>query len=550
MLYKDISKIIGRFLFILAASFTLPLCLAVYYQFFASPAEHPQPHSTLAFFESMLLTASLGLLFSHMGKGSRGTLFRRESFAVVVSLWFLAPAVAAMPFLFSETLVNPLQAYFEAASGLTTTGATVLQAKHYDPSTGQEVPIRKNVCGPLDTTYEFYGTVNPVRDPYTHKVLYEGIDAVSKAVLFWRSFLQWVGGGGIVVLFVAVLPMLGVGGKLLFQAETSGPVKGGLTPRIKETAVQLWKIYLGLTLVQIFLLLMTNRHMHWLDAVTLSFSTISTGGFTIRDAGVSYYNNAYTDWIIILFMVLGSINFSLYHFVLKGKFYRVYEPEFLIYLLILLLCCSSACLILMDSSIISLDGKMEGIWTAAKAVRYGTFQVVSAITSTGFTIFDYNYSPYFVQILLLVIMYVGGMSGSTAGGIKIIRHYMLFRILQHKVESLFSPETVRTFRVGEKEIGHETSILVLLFFAVIIACSAAGVFFYAAEGYDPETSLSIVACMINNVGMGFRMAGPTGSFAFLSDASLAASSFLMILGRLEFFAVLVLLVPAFWKQNA
>lgn len=550
MLYRDICKVLGLFLYGFTAALLVPVLLEIYYLHFASPEEHPQPHALGSFIATIAITLVLAFILRLIGRGTSGILYRRESLLTVVIIWLLTPALGGLPFYLSNTLTNPHAAYFESMSGFTTTGASVMQAKLYDPDTGKEKKIEVEICGPVPTTYSYYGTIEPVRDPTTNKILFEGIEAVGKPLLFWRSFIQWLGGVGIVVLFVAVLPMLGVGGKMLLNSEITGPVKDSFTPRIKESALQLWKIYVGLTIAQFFLLMLTNDKMHWLDSITITFSTLSTGGFSIKNSSIASYNSAATEWIVILFMILGGINFSLYYFLFRGKLYRLYEREFLLYILAILIVCSLAAWYLIGAPKTLLTGDSNGFFTTSEAIRHGTFQLVSAQTSTGFATVNYDRWPYIIQVLMLIVMFVGGMSGSTAGGIKIIRHYMLFRIAQFKVENLFRPETVRKFKVGDRDVDAGASILVLCFFLVIVAVSTLGTFLFVADGLDPETALGCVGCCVNNVGLGFRAANPSGSFAFMSDFSLTLSSLLMILGRLEFFTVLAILVPAFWRQNS
>lgn len=549
MLYRDISKILGLFLIGFSAAFLLPLMIAGYYEFFADPSSHPQPHTTLHFFESFVCCLFIGGTFYALGIKSQGNLYRREALALVVIIWLLTPLVAALPFKLSGTLKNPVQAYFESASGLTTTGSTIIQTKKFDPETGQEIPIIKNVCGSLDVEYTFWGNVDPVKDPSSGKV-YEGIEALGKGLLFWRSFLHFLGGGGIVLLFIGIMPALGLGGKMLLQAELSGsPVKGSLAPRMNESSHLLWKIYVGLTLTQVLLLMLTNSEISFFDATTVSFATLSTGGFTIHNASIGYYQNAYTDWIIVLFMILGSISFPLYFYVLKGKFYKLYEPEFIIFLLVIFFSCS-ICVWCLTGTEKRFFGSDPGIFSLGEAIRYGCFQVVSILTTTGFAIADYDYWPYPIQVMLLLMMFVGGMSGSTAGGFKILRGYMLARIGGHTIESLYRPDTVRLFRLGEREINHESVRLVLVFFLTLVTVTIGATFIYVLSGVDPETSLGFVSAMITNTGVGFRIAGPYDSMAFLSDSGLLFATFLMILGRLEFFAVLAVLIPAFWKTNS
>lgn len=549
MLYRDICRILGYYLLGLAAVLVVPLLLAAYYQWIADPMMHPQPHVTDAFFWSAALCLAVSFCCYQYGKHSIGHLYRREGLVAVVLIWFLTPVFAGLPFYLSGTLENPCHAFFEAASGFSTAGATTMQAKKYDPRTGQEIPIERVFGGQQKTIYSYYGTIKPVVDPATGKVLYEGIEAVGKALLFWRSFTQWLGGMGIVVLFVAILPALGIGGKRLFQAEIPGPIKDSLTPRIKETALQLWKIYLGLTAILAGLLLATNHEMNWLEVATVTLSTISTGGFTTRNASIGAFDNPFTDWIVMIFMVLGSLNFSLYFFLLRGKFYRLYEPEFFLFIAILILGCGVVSWQLVGNPLVLLSGEKLGLMSIHDAIRYGSFQFISAMTTAGFATVNYDHWPYFVQVLMLVVMFIGGMSGSTAGGMKVIRQLMVFRIVQYKCESLFRPETLRLFKLGEKEVGPGASIMVLCYFVIVIAMMAFSTIFYVWDGIDPQTSLSLSTMMINNIGMGFRMASPMESCAFLSDFALLFSSLLMIFGRLEFLAVLAVMVPAFWQKN-
>jgi trk system potassium uptake protein len=548
MIYKNICKILGLYFFAFTTALGIPLALAVYYQFVV-PETHPQPHTTPAFLLSIALTLILAAILYFFGRNAGGRIYRREGLAAVVFIWLLTPLVSALPFWLSGTLTNPVAAYFEAASGLTTTGSTSMHPKKFDPLTGKEIPIVEVVRGEIDTVYTFYGTIEPVREVGTNKILYEGIEAVSKALLFWRAFIQWIGGLGIVVIFVAILPMLGVGGKVLYHTEVPGPIKEALTPRIKETAIQLWKIYVGLTVVQIILLMATNSKMEALDAITTAFTTLSTGGFSIRNSSIAYYESATTEWIIVLFMLLGSINFSLYYYVIRGKIYRIYEPEFILFIIIVVVACALASWQLIGSYKHPLISEADTLLTTHEAIRYGSFQVISAMTTTGFSVANYDRWPYVVQTILLIVMFVGGMSGSTAGGIKIMRHYILYRIAYFKTESLFRPKEVQIFKVGDKEVDNNALVMVLAFFLVTISVSVAGTFLYILDGVDPDTSLGLVGCMINCTGLTFRVGGPLDSCAFLSNFGYFLSSALMILGRLEFFAIFAVLTRSFWKQN-
>ena len=341
---------------------------------------------------------------------------------------------------------------------------------------------------------------------------------------------------------------MGVGGKVLFQAEVPGPVKEAITPRVKETASLLWKLYLGFTLAEVVLLMWTNTEMELFDAVTITLSNLSTGGFSTRNASIGAFDSPATEWVIILFMLIGSINFALYFYCLRGKFYRLYEPEFILYLTLLLIFSSIVTWNLVGTEKLLLAGG-EGEFTWAESFRYGFFHLISAQTSTGFVTSDFDKWPYVNQAMLLTVMYLGSMSGSTGGGIKIVRHYMLFRIAQDKVESIFRPERVRRFRIGGKMVDSNTAITVLTFFLIVAFLAVLGTLLLALNGVDLETSLTVTTCMLNNIGLAFRMAGPTESFAFLPVFAKILSCFWMVLGRLEFYAVLVILIPAFWREH-
>ncbi len=550
MSYREILRIISSYLYLYAIMLCVPFLLAAYYQFRIEFNTHPQIHTTIAFAYTIVICVGLAWLCAKgAGKIKLVASRQREAIASVVIIWFLTPAIGALPFFLSGTLERFDQSYFEAASGFTTTGATILEGKQYDSQTGQEIPIQRTYCtGMQEISYHFYGTVKPVKDPATGELL-QGIEAVSPALLFWRSLMQWIGGMGIIVLFVAFLPELGIKGKFLFQTEAPGPLKEGFKPRIKETALQLWKIYLGLTLLEILLLMMTNPNMLFFDAITLAFSTLSTGGFSVHNKNIGYYQHSSTEWIILLFMILGSINFSIYYSIIKGKFYRLFDAELIAFLITLVILGCFVAWHLKGIPDMTLTGETKGHYSTIEALRIGLFQLVSTQTSSGFFITNYDTWPYVVQVVLLIAMYLGGMSGSTAGGLKIIRIQILFQTLKNKIESIFQPKTIKITRVGEKEIDASTSLSVLCFFFIAIIASVLGTFLYVWDHIDLETAIGLTPCMLNNTGIGFRAAGAAGTMAFLSPFSSYLSSFLMILGRLEYYAVLTILFPSFWEDR-
>ena len=523
MLYREIFRILGVFFLYFALVFIVPLTFSLY------EADYTAKDFMFAALVSFLL--GLGLLY--LGGKSTGTFYRREGIVSVVLIWFIVPLISALPFLTSGTIQDPFQAYFEMVSGFTTTGSSSFQAKAYNEK-GQEVPIVHTVQSVRPITYTFYGNVTPIRDADTGKIVKEGVEAVAHPLLFWRSFTQWLGGGGIVVLFVAVLPALGMGRKVLYQSEVTNQTQEGMIPTIKETAINLWKIYLFLTIGQIIILMGTNPDLPFFEAISITFSTISTGGFSTKNQSIAGYHDVATEWIVIIFMILGSVSFSLYYFLFKGKFYKLFQPEFLVFM----------------ASLVVFSGLCYASLGHHGNLREAIFQMVSAQSSTGFFTSNYNVWPYSIQILIIIAMFIGGMAGSTAGGIKIIRHIILFKSAQYRAESIFLPERVRIFKLGGREIEAGVVLTVLCFFFLAMAMSTLGTLVYVYDGIDPETAFSVTSCMLNNTGMGFRMAGPEFSCAFLSDFSLLFSSFLMIFGRLEYYAVLALLIPAFWRQES
>ncbi|MBN1914941.1 MAG: TrkH family potassium uptake protein [Parachlamydiales bacterium] len=547
MLYKEIFRILGKYLKYFTIVLTIPLGVALYYDFIVSHQDYPQPSSWVSFITTIIICIILSALFSFFGEKAEGNISRRESIVLVVLIWFFSAFISALPFYFSKTLENPIDCYFEAMSGLTTTGASTMCAKAYDPS-GKEIPLYNTNIHFPEKTYTYYGTIKPIKDPHTKLVVKTGIEAVSRGILFWRSFIQWLGGMGIVVLFIAILPALAVGGKFLYEMEVPGPTKETLTPRIKETASILWKLYLAATIIEIYLLIWTNEKMPLFDAFCITFSTLSTGGFGVRNESIGSYANIHTEWIVILFMILGSVNFSLYFHLVRRRLYRIYEPDFLFFLLIIVLGSLFVSLPLIGQKQILLNGA-QSTYTLSSAIREGSFQAVSAQTSTGFSTANYDRWPLFSQLIMLILMFIGGMSGSTAGGIKTSRIFILYKIIAYKITSIVRPETIKKLKIGESEISPNIAMTVLVYFCIVIFFTVLGTVGMVYDGIDPDTSLGSIACMMNNIGMAFRAAGPTESFAFLPSLSKIISIFWMLLGRLEFFSLLLLFIPSFWKQQ-
>ncbi|MBS0621861.1 MAG: TrkH family potassium uptake protein [Verrucomicrobia bacterium] len=546
--YREIFKILGTYLFFFAPCLLVPIVAAIYFEHIADPQLYPQPHCLISLIETVAICLATGALFRWWGSSASGNLFRREGLMVTVLIWFLTAGVGALPFWLSGTLSNPIDAYFESMSGLTTTGSTVMQAKQYDAS-GQEIPIVENMGTNPDVIYTFYGNITPLRDPETKAIIATGVEAVSKALLLWRSFLQWIGGMGIVVLFVAILPALGVGGKLLYQAEAPGPIKDAITPRVRETASLLWKLYAAITVLQVVLLWCTNPLITWFDALCISFSTISTGGFAVYNASIAAYQSATTDWIVIIFMLLGSISFIHYANIIKRKISRLWEGELLAYLGSLMVGSALIAWAITGTPKEPLGSAIAGFFSWGEAIRYGTFQLVSSQSSTGFATANFNHWPFVAQMVMLTSMFIGGMSSSTAGGVKVIRYTLLLRMTAERIEAIFRPNAVRAIHVGAAEVGSNLALNIFSFFFIAISLALLGTFLLVLDGVDLESALSAIACMQNNIGLAFRAGGPAETFAYLTTFGKGVSILWMVMGRLEFLAVILLFLPSFWKNK-
>ncbi len=536
MILRDLSRALSQILFFFSLVLIVPLGVAIYYDFIVDNISHFYPLSTPAFAWTLLISLVICLILYLYGRKSKGELRRRESILIVVLFWIFASALGSLPFIFSKTIENPLDALFETVSGVTTTGSSIIYPKAFDPQTHQEIQSHIPRSQSSAKNYYFYGTVNPIINPNTHAVL-EGLHAIGRPILFWRSFIQWLGGLGITLIFIAVFPFLAMGGKFLAEAESSSPYRDPMTPRIKQTASNLWKIYLGLSLLEVILLLLTNAKMHLFDAVVITFSNISTGGFSIHNNSIGHYNHSVTEWIVMLFMICGAINFSLYFFLIKGKIKRLFHPELFLFLIFILLSCFLT------------SFKLFARLPFSDALRNGSFQAISSMTCTGFFTANYDLWPYASQAIMLFSMYIGGMTGSTAGGIKTARHLILFRAVKHKIESIFRPETIRSLKIGTQNISDTPLLTIFTFFWIVIVISALGILLLIFDGIDPETAFGLITCAVNNVGLSFRAAGPTATCAFLPPFSKCVLILWMLLGRLEFFAFLILCVRSFWKNR-
>ena len=416
----------------------------------------------------------------------------RDGFVITVLFWLVLGSAGSVPLALSSQLnISVTDALFESISGLTTTGATVIT----------------------------------------------GLDNLPKSILFYRQQLQWLGGMGIVVLAVAILPMLGIGGMQLYRAETPGPVKDAkLSPRIAETAKALWLIYLSLTLACAFAYWISG--MEVFDAVCHAFSTIAIGGFSTYDASIGHFNSVTIETVAIIFMIISGMNFSLHFIAWHNNSFKHYgaDPEWKVYLLFL------AGL----SLLVSLVLVNHGIYQVNEAFRKGIFEAVSIATTTGFSTSDYGTWPTFVPFLLLMSAFIGACAGSTGGGIKIIRMLLLYKQGAREIKRLIHPNAVIPIKIGRKPVGSKVIDAVWGFLAAYVLTFAILMLLCMALGEDPITAYSAVGACLNNLGPGLGDA--TFNYAGLSDGTKYILSFAMLLGRLELFTLLVVLSPSFWER--
>jgi trk system potassium uptake protein TrkH len=363
------------------------------------------------------------------------------------------------------------------------------------------------------------------------------IEALSKGLLLWRSFIQWLGGMGIIVLSIAILPFLGVGGMQLYKAEVPSPVPDKLKPRIRDTAVILWKVYAIFTVAEILFLMIGG--MDFFNALCHSLTTLPTGGFSTQNSSIAQYDNLYFDVVIILFMVLAGINFSLHYQLLRAKplaFWK--DPE----------CRFFLGAVAVFTAIISWDCLGTVYDSVGQSIRYAAFQVASIITTTGFATYDYEQWPAMSQVILLLCMFLGASAGSTGGGMKILRIMLCFKFCYKELFSLVHPHAVTTIKLGGQNVSEDVMRSVLGFLALYMGLFGISALLLAAVGVDFVTALSAVAASIGNIGPGFGSVGPVDNYAQIPCLGKWLLIWCMLLGRLEIYTMLILLVPEFWRK--
>ena len=480
MNFKMIFKSLGKVLFIEAVCMVPSLIVSLIYR----------QNDTQAFLISILMLLVIGFVLQRI-KPVSTDIYIRDGFAIVSLSWLMVALFGAVPFVISGAIPHYTDAFFEAVSGFTTTGATILLE----------------------------------------------VESLPRGILFWRSFTHWVGGMGVLVLMLAVLRTVKASSLSIMQAESPGPNPGKVVPKLGQSAKYLYIIYIVMTVILVIFLLIAG--MPLFDSLCHAFGTAGTGGFSIKNTSIGAYNSVFIEVIITVFMFLFGVNFSLYYQIIRGNIKSFFkDTEFRLYLGIVL-----ACMLLIT---LDLNGKVFGsVW---ESFRHASFQVNAIITTTGYATTNFDLWTSFSKSILVILMFIGACAGSTAGGIKNIRIVILMKTVRREISRIIHPRSVYTIKVDGKTIDNDTLSGVTTFFFAFITIFTLSVLVVSLDGKDMISNFTAVATSIGNVGPGLGIVGPMGNFSSYSDLSKLVFSFCMIVGRLEIFPVLLLFTPTFWKR--
>ena len=484
MNYQLTLRILGGLLVFLGAMLLTPIPFSLYFG----------DGNAWVFLLSAAIAAGVGALLERRFK-CRAELTHREGFAIVTFGWTVFALFGALPYVISGHVLNPLDAFFESMSGFTTTGSTVI----------------------TDLTQ------------------------VPHSILFWRSLTQWLGGMGIIVLSLAILPFLGVGGMQLFEAEVPGPTADRLSPRIQDTAKVLWGVYVIITAAEIVLLwvpsFFCSGGMNFYEAICHALTTMATGGFSTRNESIAAFDS-YVQVVITVFMFLAGVNFSLHFHALRGDFRRYPKSQEFLFFVAVCLCSILAAMIFNFGNGLSLLVNL----------RDAAFTTVSIITTTGYATADFETWPAVMQVILLSLMFLGGCAGSTGGGMKVVRLYLVLKHAYLQISRLIHPKEIRVLKLDRKAVSPEVIQSVLGFVALFITLFLVGTLIVAAQGLDLVTAGSAVIACLGNIGPGLGEVGPTDHFIHIPAVGKVVLALLMLIGRLEVFTVLVLFFPSFWRK--
>lgn len=480
MNFRMILKSLGIVLFIEAGCMVPSLLVSLIYG----------QEDTKAFLISILVLIPVGLGMRRI-KTVTTNIYARDGFAIVALGWLLVSVFGALPFILSGAIPSVMDALFESVSGFSTTGASILN----------------------------------------------NIEALPKGILFWRSFTHWMGGMGVLILMLAVLPSVKANTLHIMKAESTGPSPGKFVPKIGQVAKILYLIYVTLTAVEVILLLTGGMSLY--DSLIHAFGTAATGGFSNKNASVAAFNSAYIDIIITIFMLLFGVNFSLYYAIFKGNIRSILRDEELRFYIGTI----AAAILLIT---LNINGK--AFHSLGETVRYSAFQVTSIITTTGYATADFNLWPVFSQCVLLMLMFIGASAGSTGGGIKCLRVILLFKVIKREIIKIVHPRSVHTVKINGRVVDEETLSGIMAFFFLYIFISVASVLIISLNGKDLVSSTTAVIASVGNIGPGLGIVGPMGNYADFSPISKAVLSLCMIVGRLEIYPLLLLCTPTFWKR--
>lgn len=483
MHYKLILKTIAIIQLVIAFFHMVCAGIAFYYN---------ESEALMGFAVSITLLVGFGAFFIIFYRQTNpDNVSTKDGFLLVTLSWLAASLGGSLPFYISGAIPSYTDAFFETISGFSTTGASILT----------------------------------------------NIEGLPLSILFWRSLTHWLGGMGIVVLAVAILPLLGIGGMQLIKAEAPGPTVDKITPRITETAKYLWYIYVLFTVSETVLLMFGGMNLY--DALTHTFGTVATGGFSTKNSSVSHFDSAYIDWVITIFMIFAGINFALHFKLLTGRFKSITkDSELKAYLAIIVI----ATLIIT----FSLSGTVYDTFT--ESLRFAAFQVATFITTTGFATANYENWPSLAQIILFMLMFVGGCAGSTGGGIKVIRLVTLLKQGINEMKYLVHPRGIFVIRLSGQTVKKDIVYAVSGFFFLYIFLLLVVTMIVATSHADVLTAFTTALSTVGNIGPGFGMIGPTENYAFYPDYVKWVLSAAMIIGRLEIYTILVLFTPMFWKK--
>lgn len=480
---KSVTRLLSLITIFMALILFIPTLVSVYY------GESEAVKAFLITIVIMLAVSLAGLFFTRNIRNFRISV--KDSYLFVTLTWVILTFFGAIPLYLTDVLDNFSQCYFEIMSGFTTTGAAAMV----------------------------------------------GIDTKMKGILFWRNMTNWLGGMGIVVLFVAVLPALGVKGTALYGAESVGPTKDKLRPKIKETAIILWGLYTGISALQVILLMLGG--LDWFNATTVMFGTMGAAGYAPHDASIAFYESAYVEWVCIIFMFIAGSNFALYYRILQKKFSKVFhDGEYRLYWKI----------VLFSTLFVSLSLFSKGLFNLSDSVRHAAFQVVSFITTTGFSSTNYTNWPIFAQTVLYVLCYVGGCAGSTGGGIKVVRIGVMMKLFKNSMVKRFHPNAITTVRLGEDKYSNDTIQAIAGFVGFYITNAIIGTLVLSLTEVDFLVVHTSVLLTLGNIGIGLGGIGTDFTFAIYPEWALWCFSFLMLVGRLELFTVYSLFTREFWRR--